>query len=218
MKAIVLVSFDAQAAAALVASVSASTAIQMLLAVGPGVGLVLSLVVAYQAGRMTNPEHPEHNTHSMQFVFPLVLLSVALLVPACLQFPIASWWGALLPVTAALYAFGAGRSRNGWGYISVIFGLVVIVVIQSVYSGSMWLPKERLVVNGTDYLVYVTSESDSSLVAYLPANNAVLRLPSPGVGERQYCNSNDEQTIGTWWRGAPSLPMCPEADIPFPVR
>lgn len=219
MKALLMVGFDLQATAALVASASASTAIQMLVGVTPGVGLVLSLIVAYQLGRMTKPENPEYNTHSASFVLPLLALIVALLSPALMQFPVDFWWGGMLLVVAAVYAFIAGRSLLGWGYITVIFGLGVIVVLQSVFSGSMWLPKERVTVSGREYLVYVTSESDSSLVAYLPANRAVLRLDKSKVDARQYCGTSDPTpTLGAAWKGSPVLPPCPNADVPFPVR
>lgn len=218
MKALVMVGFDAFAAASLVGSASAATALQMLLAVAPGVGLVLSLVTAYQLGRVTKAGSAEHNTHSASLAIPLLALTLALLAPACLQFPVGSW-AVLLPITAALYAFFSGRSRLGWGYITVIFGLAVFVVLESVYSATMWLPKERIVISKREYLVYVTSESDSSLNAYLPANRAVLRFKKSDVTARQYCGSTSTTpTLGAAWKGSPLLPPCPDASTSFPVQ
>lgn len=217
IKALVMVGFDAFAAAALASSASPAAAVQMLLAVTPGVGLLLSLVTAYQLGRVTQSKSPDHSTHSKQVAIPLIVLTMALLAPALLQFRVGDWT-VLIPVAPVLAAFLSGRSQFGWGYITVIFGVAVLLLISFVYTSTMWLPKERIRVGEDEFLVHITAESDTSLDAYIPANRAVLRLEKSQISERQYCTSTaDSPTFGTAWRGSPLIPRCPDAGKSFPV-
>ncbi|MCM0616553.1 hypothetical protein MOD31_11005 [Paenarthrobacter sp. TYUT067] len=214
MKALVMTGLDPEAAAALVANASPSTAVQMLLVVSPSLGFVLSLICAYQAGKISKPNSAELYTHGPQYVVTLVFLFAALMAPMVLQFHL--WWDALLPLVVGAYAFFSGRSKRGWGYSTVISSLTVLIVIQFVYTPSMWLPKERVKITGTEYLVYITSESDVDLNAYFPENKAVLRLKKSVVEERQYCGDiKAAVTLGSAWRGSPDLPACPSEGKPF---
>lgn len=65
MKTLLFTGMNAQVAAALVANTSASTAVQMLLAVTPEIGFVLGLVAVYQAGRLSKRGNPENDPSGM---------------------------------------------------------------------------------------------------------------------------------------------------------
>jgi hypothetical protein len=215
LKVLLLVGMNAQVASAIAANASSSTAIQLLISVTPGIGVALALVLSYQAGRMSKRGNPEHHSQSFLEWPPLLVLAVTVLTPALLMF---DSWVVLLPIYALAQAFFSGRSKNGGNYLRVVSGIVIILAIFFFYSTDIWLPKERIRVDGTDHLAYVTAESDDSLVAYFPANKAALRVEKANVELRQYCATKEAPTsFASQWSGAPLLPECPNADEPFPV-
>lgn len=215
MKILLFTGMNGQVAAALVANTSASTAIQMLLAVTPEIGFVLGLVAVYQAGRLSKRGNPENDPFSWMLMIPLFVTAVALFAPAVAKYDV---WVLIIPAIASVQAFLGGRSRFGTNYPRITVGIIALLVLQFLVSGDMWLPKEYVQVAGSDYLVYVTSESDDSLTAYFPANKAVLRLEKSKVDQRQYCGPKDATpTLGSQWKGIPALPECPPDDGSFPV-
>lgn len=215
MKTLLFTGMNAQVAAALATNTSASTAIQMLLAVTPEIGFVLGLVAVYQAGRLRKRGNPENDPFSWMLMIPLFVTAVALFAPAAAKYDV---WVLIIPAIASVQAFLGGRSRFGTNYPRVTVGIIAFLVLQILFSDDMWLPKEQVRVAGNHYLVYVTSESDDSLAAYFPANNAVLRLEKSKVEQRQYCGPRGEPpTLGGQWKGIPVLPECPPDDGSFPV-
>jgi hypothetical protein len=219
-RALTLVGFDLKAASALVSGPSATTALQILVQEAPYVGLILSAALAYQGGRITKAGTPEHTgADSWNVAAPVLLLALALVAPAIALYPTSTWWTSLITLAVPSGAYFQGRSKHGWSYFTVLFGIGVLVIVHNIYAGGPWLPRERLTVQGTDYVAYVVSDSEDTLSVYLPANKAVLRLKTEEIERRQFCGDEEPvQTIGSLWQGVPILPPCPNVDKPFPFK
>ncbi|TQS88595.1 hypothetical protein EU811_20845 [Arthrobacter sp. TS-15] len=214
IKALLLVGMDTNVAAALVATTSPSAVVQMLLEVVPTIGIVLFMVLVYQAGRLSL-----QGPAQALWLLPLALLALAVIAPAILMLSWEAVWVLAIFVWMLVQSFWMGRSRRGGHYVRAIVPLVGLIAFIFVAATGMWLPREQIKVAGHDYMAYVTSDSEDSLVAYFPANKAVLRLEKSTVEKRQYCRvSTSYMTFGSMLRGTPNLPECPKDDQLFPIK
>lgn len=214
IKALLLVGMNTEVAAALVASSSPSTVMQMLLEVIPLVGILLFLALMYQVGRLSL-----QGMAQAAWIAPLVLLALTVIAPVIMLLGWETVWFVLIPIYGLYQAVMMGRSRRGGHYVRTVVPLICLIGFAFVVTPGMWLPEEQLRVAGKDYLAYVTSESEDSVVAYFPANKAVVRLKESTVEKRQYCRVQAPYvTFGSMWKGAPNLPECPKDDQVFPIK
>lgn len=83
---------------------------------------------------------------------------------------------------------------------------ILLTVAAFALAGSMWLPPERLVIDGKPTLGYVLKSEDDDYIVFLEEGNLVSRMPKSKIQERQYC------TIATWnpiRQNVTGLPRCP---------
>ena len=76
----------------------------------------------------------------------------------------------------------AMRQNRRWLAVTVITQTIVMIT-----ASPLWLPPERLVLDGRPVTAYVL-EDDSEIVALFAPMDAVLRIDKSRISERQYCS------------------------------
>jgi hypothetical protein len=97
------------------------------------------------------------------------------------------------------------------GLYRILPPVLGVVLIAMALFGTMWLPAERVVIEGKPVLVYFLGMEDDEAVLFIPDRNAVQRFPLEALSERQICRVDNYETLAESIFGAPEgLPACPE--------
>ena len=104
----------------------------------------------------------------------------------------------------------AAAAKPGFALVVVaIVGAIGIVGI-SVLSRAIWLPPERVVINGNAQTAYVLNATDKEYVIFDPKNHIVSRVPSNKLRDRQYCSRDDvKPPLARLFLGETKLDKCP---------
>ncbi|MEU8224892.1 hypothetical protein [Kribbella sp. NPDC048915] len=92
-------------------------------------------------------------------------------------------------------------TRDWLGGMAVVLGAAAFSL-----AGSMWLPPERVVIDGEPELAYVLGSEDDTYVVFLAEDNVVARVPHAQIQDRQYCMIAERNPIR---KDATGLPHCP---------
>jgi hypothetical protein len=231
-RTIVVAHSNPNVARALLVNTSLTVAVQTLaLQVVPTAFYAAGLFLVLVAGR--NIIVPKEMTREPAIL--IAILAIPLITPLVLVIPVgapAITIGLALPFAIFLYGMGRGTwfdlsrysdremmaRRYGrrphvprdplTGNIGGLWVLMLGYSILLAFSG-MWLPPERVDVDGSPRQVYVLSETSTALVAFVPGNHAVLRLDLSRLSGRQLCRPIGLTTVAEKWFGGPILPPCP---------
>lgn len=117
----------------------------------------------------------------------------------------------LFPVSIAVWFYIADRekdeiqSRNENRRFAK--SIAASSVVFTITTSSMWLPPERLVVDGHAKLGYVLKDEDQDYVIFFSDKKVVLRVARRDVTERQYCAPAYQNPLQR--ETDKSLPSCP---------
>ena len=103
---------------------------------------------------------------------------------------------AIFGILVCLWARGLGQpdyrdiTRDWLAGMALVLGAAAFSL-----AGSMWLPPERLVIDGKPELGYVLKSKDDAYVVFLEKDNIVSRMPQAKVQDRQYCMTAEHHPI-----------------------
>lgn len=141
----------------------------------------------------------------------LLLGGLALAFPGAMQMdPITA--GFILPIwgVAAVLAGRETRTRPWLMFLGVVLAFSTLLV--AVVGRGMWLPPERLMINGTPTTAYVLQDDGHDLVLFRPSPRSVERVSKSDVTARDYCSPGHRvrgDYLSDYLFGVPKLPVCP---------
>lgn len=141
----------------------------------------------------------------------------------------------ILPTVGILILRFAGPSKRpllrvlpgallGLAALSAAYQLAIALT-----SSSMWLPPEQVSTDSGSYVMYVLSADDKRTVAFIPANRAVVQIPTAEVRQRQFCSPYFRGDVATSLWGEAKMGSCqyhrlatypvdiPVVPVPFPT-
>lgn len=112
----------------------------------------------------------------------------------------------------------AARSLPG-----IVVGLVALSVASqfasAFTSSSMWLPPEQVRTAKGSFVMYALSTDDRRMVAFIPANRAVLQIPIAEVRSRQFCSPYFTGDVATaLWGPVQSEPCVDVEGARYPLE
>lgn len=185
-------------------SLSVSIAISLVPFLSLALGIGLALVAGWQGQGLGRKRFTRG--------LPLFALSLVAYIPALLT---QEWFAAGLMLVPLIAAVGVGVTRDlsapdasivRWSPVWISASAIVTILVAP-----MWLPPERVVLAGVPTTVYVLSVDGDDAVLFLASRNSVMRVPSDGLVDRQYCTPERKlETIADGIFGEPDgLPVCP---------
>lgn len=153
-----------------------------------------------------------------------LLAGIMLVWMVVLRLPAGGWQVAVIgvivvvvpPIAILVIRFLAGRKQPISkklaiiGKLSLAYGVIggAASLFIALTSQTMWLPPEQIDTKQGSLVMYVLQDSNDELVAFIPANRAVVRIPASEVRKRQYCLPFIEVDVSERIWDWPDMPFC----------